>query len=74
MDRQAQIWKIFQKHQTIPDDIQDLHLHFEDFKNSIEKEFTFLKEATSKNVGNFQSSQPSTDILHISMLTCEQYI
>ena len=51
-----QIWKIFQKHQTIPDDIQDLHLHFDNFKNSIEKEFAFLKEATSKNVGNFQSS------------------
>ena len=55
MDHQAQIWKIFQKHQTIPDDIQDLHLHFDDFKNGIEKEFAFLKEATSKNVGNFQS-------------------
>ena len=25
MDRQGQIWKIFQKHQTIPDNIQDLH-------------------------------------------------
>ena len=23
-DRQAQIWKIFQKHQTIPEDFQDL--------------------------------------------------
>ena len=55
-DRQAQIWKIFQKHQTIPEDIQDLHLHFNDFKNGIEKEFAFLKEATSKNIGNFQSS------------------
>ena len=54
MDHQAQIWKIFQKHQTILEDIQDLHLHFDDFKNSIEKEFAFLKEATSKN-GNFQS-------------------
>ena len=52
-DHQAQIWKIFQKHQTIPEDIQDLHLHFNDFKNSIEKEITFLKEATSKN---FQTS------------------
>ena len=56
VDHQAQIWKIFQKHQMIPDDIQDLHLHFNDFKNGIEKEFAFLKEATSKNVGNFQSS------------------
>ena len=53
VDHQAQIWKIFQKHQTIPENIQDLHLHFNDFKNGMEKEFTFLKEATSKNVGNF---------------------
>ena len=56
VDHQEQIWKIFQKHQMIQEDIQDLHLHFDDFKNSIEKEFAFLKEATSKNVGNFQSS------------------
>ena len=55
-DRQAQIWKIFQKHQMIADDIQDLHFHIDDFKNGIEKEFTFLKEATWKNVENFQSS------------------
>ena len=56
MDCQGQIWKIFQKHQTIPDDIQDLHFHIDDFKNGIEKEFAFLKEATHKNVENFQSS------------------
>ena len=31
-------------------------LHFDDFKSSIEKEFAFLKEATSKNIGKFQSS------------------
>ena len=55
-DRQGQIWKIFQKHQTIPDDIQDLHLHIDDFKNGMEKEFIFLKGATCKNVENFQSS------------------
>ena len=40
-DHQSQIWKIFQKHQTIPEDFQDLHLHFDDFKNSIEKDFVF---------------------------------
>ena len=40
----------------IPDDIQDLHFHFDDFKSSIQKEFTFLKEVTCKNVENFQSS------------------
>ena len=55
-DCQSQIWKIFQKHQTIPEDFQDLHLHFDDFKNSIEKDFKFLKEATARNVENFQSS------------------
>ena len=55
-DCQAQIWKNFQKHQTILEDFQDLHLHFDDFKNSIEKDFAFLKEATSKNVENFQTS------------------
>ena len=55
-DYQAQIWKIFQKHQTIPEDFQDLHLNFDDFKNSIEKDFAFLKEATSRNVENFQTS------------------
>ena len=56
MDHQAQIWKIFQKHQTILDDIQDLHFHFDNFKNCMEKDFAFLKEDTQKNVENFQSS------------------
>ena len=53
---QAQIWKIFQNHQTILEDFQDLHLHFDDFKNSTEKDFAFLKEATERNVENFQAS------------------
>ena len=56
VDRQALIWKIFQRHKNIPDDIQDLHLHIDDFKTNIEKEFNLLKEATCKNVENFQSS------------------
>ena len=56
VDRQVLIWKIFQRHKTIPDDIQDLHFHIDDFKSNIEKEFAFLKEATRKNVENFQSS------------------
>ena len=56
MDCQSQIWKVFQRHQMIPDDIQDLHSHIDDFKNSIEKEFALLKEATRKNIDNFQSS------------------
>ena len=55
-DRQALIWKIFQRHENIPDDIQDLHFHIDDFKTNIEKEFALLKEATHKNIENFQSS------------------
>ena len=46
------IWKIFQRHKNIPDDIQDLHFHIDNFKSNIE----LLKEATHKNVENFQSS------------------
>ena len=47
IDCQSQIWKIFHKHHTIPEDLQDPHFHFDDFKNSLEKDFKFLKEATS---------------------------
>ena len=49
-DRQALIWQIFRKHKNIPDDISDLHLHIDDLKANIKKEFNFLKEATRKNV------------------------
>ena len=55
-DRQALIWKIFRKHESIPDDIYDLHLHIDNFKTNIEKEFNFFKEATHKNIENFQTS------------------
>ena len=55
-DHQAHIWQIFQRHQTIPDDIQDLHFHIDDFKINLEKEFALLKEATWRNVKNFQLS------------------
>ena len=55
-DRQALIWQIFRKHENIPDDISDLHLHIDNFKANIQKEFKFLKEATLKNVENFQTS------------------
>ena len=55
-DRQVLIWKIFQKHENIPDDIQDVHFHIDNFKINIEKEFSLLKEATCKNIENFQSS------------------
>ena len=55
-DQQALIWDIFKRYLTIPDDIQDLHFYIDDFKSNIEKEFALLKEATRRNVENFQSS------------------
>ena len=55
-DRQVQIWKIFHKHHNIPDDIEDLHLHFDSFKTSLKTEFKHLKEATSRNIENIQTS------------------
>ena len=55
-DRQALIWQIFRKHENIPDDISNLHLHIDDFKASILKKFNFLKEVTCKNVKNFQTA------------------
>ena len=55
-DRQTLIWKIFSKHQNIPDEISDLYLHIDDFKGNIQKEFNFLKEVTCKNIKNFQAS------------------
>ena len=55
-DRQVLIWQIFRKHENIPDDISDLHLHIDDFKANFKKEFNFLKEVTRKNVKNFQTS------------------
>ena len=58
-NRQALIWNIFSKHQNIPDEISDLHLHIDDFKGNIQKEFNFLKEATHKNIENFQASLSS---------------
>ena len=33
-----------------------MHFHLDNFKNGIEKEFALVKEATQKNVENFQSS------------------
>ena len=39
LDRQAQIWKIFHKYHNIPDGLEDLHLHFDNFKTSLETDF-----------------------------------
>ena len=55
-DQQSEIWKICHKHHTIPEDLQDLHFYFDDFKTSLEKDFKYLKEATSQNIENIQTS------------------
>ena len=66
-DRQALIWKIFSKHQNIPDKISDLHLHIDDFKGNIQKDFIFLKEATCKNIENFQASLSSQQTYSVAL-------
>ena len=66
-DRQDLIWKIFSKHQNIPDEISDLHLHIDDFKGNIQKEFNFLKEATRKNIENFQASLSSQQTYSVAL-------
>ena len=55
-DRQAQIWKVLCKYHNLPDDLADLHLHFDSFKSNIETEFKHLKGATSCNMQNIQMS------------------
>ena len=66
-DRQALIWKIFSKHENISDDISDLHLHIDNFKSNIQKEFNFLKEVTCKNVENFQASLSSQQTYSVAL-------
>ena len=66
-DRQALIWKIFSKYQNIPDEISDLHLHLDNFKGNIQKELNFLKEATHKNIENFQASLSSQQTYSVAL-------
>ena len=47
VDQWALIWDIFQRHQMIPVDIQDLHFHIDDFKSNIEKEFTLCSHVNN---------------------------
>ena len=55
-DRQAQIWKVLRKYHNLPDNVEDLHSHFDSFKSIIETNFKHLKEAMSHNVQNIQTS------------------
>ena len=55
-NRQAQIWKVLQKYHNLPDEVEDLHSHFDSFKSTIETNFKHLKEAMSWNIQNIQTS------------------
>ena len=55
-DRQAQIWKVLRKYHNLPDNVEDLHFHFDSFKSSVETDFKHLTEATSHNMQNIQTS------------------
>ena len=56
VNRQAQIWKVLRKYHNLPDNVEDLYFHFDSFKSSIKTNFKHLKEATSCNVQNIQTS------------------
>ena len=55
-DRQTQVWKVLRKYHNLPDEVDDLHSHFESFKSTIETDFKHLKEAMSQNIQNIQTS------------------
>ena len=38
-NRQAQIWKVLGKYHNLPDDVEDLHFHFNSFKSNIKTDF-----------------------------------
>ena len=71
LDRQAQIW-IFHKHHNIPDDLEDLHFHFDEIKTSLETDFNHLKETMSHNIQNIQmllnlqQTYSSSSCLHVN--------
>ena len=53
-NRQAQIWKVLRKYHNLPDEVDDLHSHFDSFKSTIGTNFKHFKEAMSQNVQNIQ--------------------
>ena len=55
-NRQAQIWKVLHKYHNLPDNVENLHSHFNSFKSSVKTDFKHLKEAMSHNMQNIQTS------------------
>ena len=74
-DHQAQIWKIFQKHQTIPEDFQDLHLHFNPDIDDVPPT-TIDQELNNLLIQGTASPTPKTiepEIEHITPAPSHQY-
>ena len=55
-DRQAQLWKVLHKYHRLLGELDDLHSHFDSVKDSIQTDLFHLKDATSRNVQNIQTS------------------
>ena len=55
-DRQVKLWKVIQNYSDIPDEILDIHTHFEHFKTILQMEFNYLKQATAKNNHNLYTN------------------
>ena len=51
-ERQVKLWKVIQNYSNIPDEIADIHTHFEQFKETLETEFKYFKKATTQNTHN----------------------
>ena len=64
-DRQAQIWKVLQKYHNLPDEVEDLHSHFDSFKSIIKTNFKHVKEATSHGIQQTYSSTLCTHVNNI---------
>ena len=53
---------------NIPDEIADIHMHFEHFKDNLETEFKYLKKATAHNLFTnltLQQAYTSTQGAHV---------
>ena len=56
VDRQAQLWQVLQTYHELPDQIADIHSHFEQFKSVLQTDFKHLTEATFRNTQNLQTN------------------
>ena len=55
-DRQVKLWKVIQNYSDIPDEVANIHTHFEQFKASLQTEFKYLKQVTVKNNHNLYTN------------------